>query len=385
MYLSHSVYEIFKEVHPNELKQIANNHLKNIQILIYTNPQKITNEKTINDILDKVHNTLTGGHIGQYKMYKKIRREYSWNKMKKTIKEFLDKCLTCKLNKHQTKTAEPFVKTDTPNTPFEAVSIDTVGPFQKTNNNNRYAVTIQCNLTKHVTVIAIPNKEANTVARAEIEKIMLIYGTNIKEFRTDMGTEYKNEIFKNISEILKIEHKFSTPYHPQTIGALERNHRCLNEYLRMFTNEHKDDWDDWINYYSFAYNTTPNLDHGYTPFELVFGRNERITPNVKDTYSPLYNYDDYSKEFKYRLKIAHDRTRKHIEQVKFKLLKEQQNINQVNFEIGDQIALTNENRTKLDPVYKGPYKVKEINGPNMIIENTEGVVQKIHKNRAIKL
>lgn len=55
--------------------------------------------------------------------------------MKKTIKDFLDKCSTCKLNKHHTKTVEPFVKTDTPDTPFEVVSIDTpfevVGPFKK--------------------------------------------------------------------------------------------------------------------------------------------------------------------------------------------------------------------------------------------------------------
>ena len=128
---------------------------------------------------------------------------------------------------------------------------------------------------------------------------MLIYGTNVSQIRTDMGTEYKNDVFNNITDILKIEHKFATAYHPQTIGALERNHKCLNEYLRIYTNEHKDNWDEWTSYYTFSYNTSPNLEHGYTPFELVFGRREKIQHEISNNSNPIYNYEDYSQELKY--------------------------------------------------------------------------------------
>lgn len=73
----------------------------------------------------------------------------------------------------------------------------------------------------------------------------------MKEIRTDMGTEYKNQVFENLTKLLKIDHKISTAYHSQSIGGCERNHRVLNEYMRMYINESKTDWSTWSQYYAF--------------------------------------------------------------------------------------------------------------------------------------
>lgn len=122
----------------------------------------------------------------------------------------------------------------------------------KTKKGNRYALTLQCDLTKYVIAIPIPDKQAQTLAKAFVEHFILIYGCPIL-IKTDLGTEYKNELFNNICQLLSINHNFSTAYHPQTVGALERNHRCLNEYLRQFINEQLDDWDSWLQFYTFYY------------------------------------------------------------------------------------------------------------------------------------
>ena len=53
------------------------------------------------------------------------------------------------------------------------------------------------------------------------------------------GTECKNKILEQVCKLLEIRQTFSTPYHPESIGSLERNHRCLSEYLRIFTNENQ--------------------------------------------------------------------------------------------------------------------------------------------------
>lgn len=101
------------------------------------------------------------------------------------------------------------VITPTPQQPFDIVSIDTIGPFTKSENNNAYAVTIQCELTKYVVSAPVPNKEALTVAKAIVENFILVFGP-MKEIRTDMGTEYRNEVLEQLSNILNISHKFST-------------------------------------------------------------------------------------------------------------------------------------------------------------------------------
>ena len=126
------------------------------------------------------------------------------------------------------------------------MSIDTVGPFSLTENGNRYAVTMQCNLTKFVIIVHITDESSSTIAKAVVQNCILNFGP-MKGIKTDQGREY-NGVFDEVCKLLSINHVCATAYHPQTIGALERNHRCLNEYLRIFCNE-------------------TNTDHNYTPFE----------------------------------------------------------------------------------------------------------------------
>ena len=158
--------------------------------------------------------------------------------------------------------------TETPGNSFEIVSIDTVGPL-RLSNNYRYILTLQCELTKYVIAQPIETKEAKNIAKVLIENCILKYGT-FKILKSDRGTEFANELMSELTKLLQIEQKFSAPYHHQTIGPLERNQRVLNEYLLSFTEN--DEWDKWVQYFTFAYNTTPHVDTGYTPFELVFGK-----------------------------------------------------------------------------------------------------------------
>ena len=51
-----------------------------------------------------------------------------------------------------------------------------VGPFTISDNNNKYAITLQCNLTKYVIIIPIVNKEAIIVAQGLVDDFFLTYG-----------------------------------------------------------------------------------------------------------------------------------------------------------------------------------------------------------------
>lgn len=261
---------IFGHINMNTFKQIGNQRLRTVAIIIYDRPRVLSSNEEIIEKLKLFHDTPTGGHIGINRMYNKLKPLYSWINMRKSIADYVKSCKECKENKHFIPIKPKTIVTTTPTKPFNIVSIDTVGPFQYTNNRNRYAVTIQCDFSKYIIVIPIPDKSSTTIARAVIEKCILIFGPMIG-IKTDQGTEYKG-VFDEVCNLLQINHICSAAYHPQTIGALERNHKCLNEYLRIFSNDNQNDWDEWMNYYSFSYNTTPNIEHGYTPFEIVFGK-----------------------------------------------------------------------------------------------------------------
>jgi len=105
------------------------------------------------------------------------------------------------------------------------------------------------------------------VAKEFITKIMCEHGTP-EAVLTDQGTNFLSEVFKNVCKLLKITKVQTTAYHPQSNGVLERSHRTLAEYLRHYINDEQTDWDEWIPYAMFAYNTTPQTATAYTPLHL---------------------------------------------------------------------------------------------------------------------
>lgn len=100
-------------------------------------------------------------------------------------------------------------------------------------------------------------------------------------------------MFKFVCKLLKIRKLQTTPYHPESSGALERSHKTLEEYLRHFTDNDQQDWDAWLPYATFLYNTTPHTSTNFTPFQILFGYEATLPSSIQKTPNPLYNYDVY--------------------------------------------------------------------------------------------
>ena len=57
-------------------------------------------------------------------------------------------------------------------------------------------------------------------------------GFSIQNIRSDHGTEFKNQDFKNFCDENGIGHNFSAPRTPQQNGVVERKNRTLEEMAR---------------------------------------------------------------------------------------------------------------------------------------------------------
>ena len=89
---------------------------------------------------------------------------------------------------------------------------------------------------------------------------------------TVQGSNSLSDLFANVCKLLRIKRIKTSPYNPQTNGALERTHRVSVEYLRCYILENQTDWDKWIPYATFVFNNTPHSSTGFTPHELLIGR-----------------------------------------------------------------------------------------------------------------
>ena len=89
---------------------------------------------------------------------------------------------------------------------------------------------------------------------------------------TDQGSNLTSQLLSEIYQLLHVHPIWTSPYHPQTDGLVERFNKTLRAMLRKVAAEDKLNWDKWLPYLLFAYREVPQDSTGFSPFELLYGR-----------------------------------------------------------------------------------------------------------------
>ncbi len=136
--------------------------------------------------------------------------------------------------------------------PFESIAIDLVGPLPKGKGGCEYVLTSICLATRWPSAVALKSITAKPVA----EVLWLIFANT------------------TIPDQIGVNHVKSSPYHPQTNGALERLHGTFKSVLKKSI-ERKIDWVQQLPFALFVLRQMPSTDHGLSPFELIYGSRSR--------------------------------------------------------------------------------------------------------------
>ena len=88
---------------------------------------------------------------------------------------------------------------------------------------------------------------------------------------SDQGSHFINRTMRVLTEELQVQHKKSTPYHPQAHGIVEVFNKILETTLTKVCNANHNEWDLKIPVVLWAYHTTCKWLTGQTPFKLVYG------------------------------------------------------------------------------------------------------------------
>lgn len=265
----------------------------------------------IKNIFRENHESPLAGHAGFLRTYRRIKENYKWPNMKSDIKNLIKHCQSCQTNKHDNKTVRaPMEITTTSERPFQRLAIDVVGPLDLTENGNRFIITMQDDLTKYSYAIPVPNHEAKTIAN-ELLKFITIFGIP-ESILSDQGSDFTSNTIKELNKLFKIKHILSSPYHPQTNGALERSHLTLKEYLRHYISKNHTDWDEYVPLAMFTYNTHYHKSTNYSPHELLFGHKAIIPSTINSKPEFKYSYEDYYSNLKLKLQKSFEIARENI-------------------------------------------------------------------------
>ena len=157
--------------------------------------------------------------------------------------------------------------------PFERIAIDIVGPLPRSRKGYQYVLVICDYATRYPEAIPLRCTDAHRVAE---ELIVFFSRMGIpREILSDQGSNFMSQLLKEIYRLLHIHPIRTTPYHPQTDGLVERFNKTLKSMLKRVASEEGRDWDTLLPYILFAYREVPQATTGFSPFELVFGREVR--------------------------------------------------------------------------------------------------------------
>ncbi len=162
---------------------------------------------------------------------------------------------------------------------------------------------------------------------------------------------------------LKVKHKMSTTFHPQTDGQTERYNAELEAYLRIFCTYEPDTWNKMLPIAQFAHNSRTHEVLKQSPFQLMYGISPVALPLVSNkTNAPTAN-NHIDSVFRAREEAlaAHDLA--HAKMMERTTRKTKP------FKVNNKVWLESRNlkipyqSRKLAPKREGPFPITEVLGP----------------------
>ena len=225
-------------------------------------------------VLKLAHDIPAASHLGINKTKDRVLQRYYWPGV---FRDVANHCRTCEIcqraqGKRYGARAE-MIPLSLIEKLFQRIAMDIIGPLPRSNNDNKYILTICDYATRCPDALPILNTEANIIAK-ELVSVFARVGIP-DEILTDQGSNLMLSLLQEIYLMLNISRLRTSPYHPQTDGLAERLNGTLKSMIRKFTASNQKDWDEHLPYLLFAYREVPQESTGFSPFELLYGRRVR--------------------------------------------------------------------------------------------------------------
>jgi len=197
--------------------------------------------------------------------------------------------------------------------------------------------------TKYAVAVPTSNQRARTVAKALWENFIVHYGVPDR-LLSDQGLDFESKTIREFCEITGIKKVRTTPYHPRG-NPVERFNRTLLQILGTLSGQEKMHWKDHVKPLVHAYNSTKNDVTGYSPYELMFGRQPRLPIDLAfglPVNSQNKSHSQYVSDLKHRLeesfKIATSNAQKNAQRNKTRFDKQ---VVDSTLDVGDRVLVRN--------------------------------------------
>ena len=198
-----------------------------------------------------------------------LTRHFVWHSIKKDVRQWAHACTACQSSKVQRHIRAPLADFAVPTQRLHHVNVDLVGPLPYCQGHS-YLLTIVDRFTRWPEAVPIPDQSAETVAQAFAATWVARFGVP-SDISSDRGAQFTSALWAGLANLYGTTLHFTTAYHPQANGLVERFHRSLKASLRAFCADASTHWVAALPWVMLGLRTTWCEDLGTSPAELLYG------------------------------------------------------------------------------------------------------------------
>jgi hypothetical protein len=229
------------------------------------------NNKLRMEIVRLHHNTLIGGHRGQWKTTELVTRNYWWPGITKFIKTYVAGCDKCQRNKsHHQPPAGKLMTNLALEKPWTHILVDFVVKLPEAQG---YDVTLVVCDRMSKMVHIIPRTESTSA-----QGLATLYQDNVWKLHglpesiiSDRGPQFAAQLTKELNAMLGIKSDLTTAFHPQTDRERERMNQEIEQYLQSFVDHKQEMWLESLALAEFAYNNKAQASTEESPSFVNYG------------------------------------------------------------------------------------------------------------------
>ncbi len=266
-------------------------------------------------LFDRLHAL---AHSGIKASIKLMNKNFIWPNLAKDVREWARACHDCqrnKVNKNYNVLPQFFPEVKDK---FKHIHIDLTGPFPP-NKGFKYLLTIIDRFTRWPEAVPLVTTKTEDIMDALIHHWIAKYGVPT-HITSDRGPQFTSQIWRALAEVLGVEMNFTTPYHPQANGLVERFHRTLKSSLLSSADDRT--WLAKLPWTMLGLRSAVKLSSGKTPGEVTFGTNLNLPGTYQENAPKIFNMDKFPKFMAEKIEsgfkgITSPRFRHNIDKEKF--------------------------------------------------------------------
>ena len=225
-------------------------------------------------IVQELHSTPYSAHPGIQRTIGRVRKSFYWKGMLGDVRQFVECCPVCQMEKSDHQLAKgKLTSTQIPEEKWKEISIDFITDLPRTSGNKDTVLTIVDKATRMVHLVPC-RKDITAVATARLlwSHVVKLHGVP-RAIYSDRGPQFTANSWRELWRLTGTRLNYSSAYHPQTQGVVERMNAVVGQTLRCLIHESNDvkSWEILLPTVELVINSLPNSSTGFSPFYLNYG------------------------------------------------------------------------------------------------------------------